>query len=193
MAMTNEEITDMIMLERRTTRKKPPTDMDINMTAMIDVLFMLMIFLLMGTRFGAAEGILESKMPLMGTEPQPAGMKIVQLRVEIDQSASGDPARAPIVKITVSKDKDEPLNPATEVYIDGDPKNANKDVRGFEDFLQIEDGELFKSLESLSGGEAANRPVTIVPRGEVQWNYALQVYNTAWRAGYRDIRWRAND
>lgn len=46
---------------RRTGRRKPPTDMEVNLTALIDVFFMLMLFFLVSSRIAAGEGALAGR------------------------------------------------------------------------------------------------------------------------------------
>ncbi|MDD4890097.1 MAG: biopolymer transporter ExbD [Phycisphaerae bacterium] len=73
--MTDDQFpkADDEVLREKKKRGKRPAEMEINMTPLIDVLFMLMLFFLLGTRFAASEGALASKMPQLGTGgPAPA-------------------------------------------------------------------------------------------------------------------------
>ena len=162
-----------IATERKRSRIKPPTSMEINMTAMIDVLFMLMLFLLLGTRFGAREGLLLSRMPQLSGEPP----KIVTptILITLDEDNQG-----PFATVKVGELEND------QIRLHVEPTQGDRD-----DTRQFNDEQLYKQLRaaSRSGGAASNITVRIEPGSNVQWNYALQVYNTAWRAGFREIRW----
>lgn len=75
-------------MQRHGSRKKPPTDMELNMTALIDVFFMLMLFFILGSRFSAAEGAMDSKLPQLGKGGGPVTPPI---RVVITEPVRDEP------------------------------------------------------------------------------------------------------
>ncbi|MDD4890096.1 MAG: biopolymer transporter ExbD [Phycisphaerae bacterium] len=70
--------------DRRRSHRKPSHPAEINMTPLIDVLFMLMLFFLLGTRFLKSEGVI----------PKPNGIggpPLAPIRIAISEPAPGQP------------------------------------------------------------------------------------------------------
>ena len=171
------ESTDMLILDRKKSRKHKPTDMEINLTSMIDVLFMLMLFFLLGTRFGAHEGILVSHLP---------------------QTSQGQKGSAPPIPPVVIKLSERVLNKVSCQVGIGDAIQYEENFEVFPadplhpEVFQINDTKLFDRLLKVRKDVAdhlADVTVKIVPEPSVQWNYCLQVLNTVSRAKFPEIRW----
>ena len=181
------ESTDLLILDRKKKRKHKATNMEINLTSMIDVLFMLMLFFLLGTRFGEHEGVLMSHLPQ--TTPGVPDKTEVPTPPIVIQLSEGPPN-------TLSYklgQGDAVLYPAP-----GSGKDAEnfdlvpvvKADKEHEAVYQIDDAKLFKHLVDMRGTvNLAKVTVKIVPGPGVQWNYCLQVLNTVVRAKYPEIRW----
>jgi len=171
------ESTDLLILDRKKKKKHKSTDMEINLTSMIDVLFMLMLFFLLGSRFGAHEGLLMSHLPQTtptGSKPltPPIPPVVIKLSERIPNKVSYQLGLGETVQFEEN----------FEVSV---PEGAQPDE------LQINDSKLYDHLVKMRRDlpNLAEVTVKIVPEASVQWNYCLQVLNTVSRAKYPEIRW----
>jgi biopolymer transport protein ExbD len=153
-----------VLEERRRRKRSGSTEISLNMTAMIDVLFMLMLFFLIGTRFAPREGALESKMP--------------------DVSKGGGP---PVAGVPINIAIDEELNAAepmgTPVILVGQaPAQTRVAMDSLYGFL--------KDLKRNRNYDETTK-VYIKPAAYVSWNHVARVYNTVLRLGFQDVNWSA--
>jgi biopolymer transport protein ExbD len=145
---------------------------------MIDVLFMLMLFFLLGSRFGAHEGLLMSHLP----QTTPNGPKSLT---------------PPIPPVVIKLSERIPNKVSYQLGLGENPPmfEENFEVSVPEgaqpDELQINDAKLYDHLVKMKRDlpNLADVTVKIVPEASVQWNYCLQVLNTVSRAKYPEIRW----
>jgi len=149
---------------RRTRR--PPSRMSLNLTAMIDVTFLLLIYFLVATEFKLGEEVYRLDLP----ERLPASQQ--REPFELD--------REPLhVKVAT-------VSPAA-CSIRLETRHARLDQpQSFE--------ELFRFLESNriggahSGGLfAADHPIIVEPAGTTTWQHVVQAFDAAARAHYTNI------
>jgi biopolymer transport protein ExbD len=138
--------------------------MSLNLVAMIDIVFLLLIFFLLQMRFHQPEGILPSRLPqTQGAAAMPSEVPISPLRVVVRQTGPG---------------------PADyDIRIDRMPPPVPRNF-----------GDLATQLKQVQAtdGYSDETPVVIMPLGRVKWDHVVNAYNAAVRAAYKNIHFAAN-
>lgn len=78
-------------MKLRTQAWNPKNRFSINMTPLIDVIFLLMIFFLMTVNFQRPEGVLENRLPEMSSQDSPDSSRdweMVRLRIETPEEGN---------------------------------------------------------------------------------------------------------
>ncbi len=137
----------------------------LNLTAMIDVVFLLLIFFMVGTNFRLGEEIYRMDLPPEGVSPEsydPFVLEEEPLRIDVNSTGSG---RSDLM-----------------IRIDGpydQPSNAEQ-LRSFLVQHQIND-------ISPAGLFLPDHPIIIRPTLTTRWEHAVDVLNAAARARYTNI------
>jgi len=147
-------------MKRKDRERTGISEMDL--TSMIDVTFLLLIFFLLGTRFKAPEGILDAHLP-KDEGPQP---RIVQ---------------QPVEKLTVRVRVEQ----ATPFYQIGEVTFPN--VRMLESHLR----RLFPLGIQMQDGTRKPQPVTIAPEQQANYKDVVAVLDACMRIGYSEISFAA--
>lgn len=134
----------------------------VNLTPMIDVSFLLLIFFLVTATFERAEGLLTSKLP---------------------QEAEGAPAVAlPLTPIVVRLERTGPDDNDFAIRMerfDGVPQTFSE-LAGFLGAIQQQPG--FDQ----------QTPVVIMAQDDVAWDHVVACWNAAVRAGYQNLVFGVN-
>ncbi len=150
-------------LPRRARRKAPsePGRMQLNLTAMIDVVFLLLVYFIITVNFASDEGVLS------GAIPQRTG-----------ESQAQDLPRRPIRLV---------LQPQGEtgcvVRISGQPQ-----VTGDFDLVAalLSESQWQPDL-GRRGMFKPDHPVVVAPDGPVRWQHVVNAFNAAARAGFANV------
>ncbi len=160
--------TDEQMIEHRGARQRRsnrPARLGLNLTAMIDVVFLLLIYFLVATKFKLGEEIYRMDLP----QRQPAQAERDPFQLD------REPLRVEVTSIGIRPDD-------YAVRIDGPyPQPATFD-------------DLFDFLTQRQINEAAigglfepDHPIIIVASGTTRWEHVLAGFNAAARARYTNI------
>jgi biopolymer transport protein ExbD len=150
----------------RKRRRGKGGGMTVNMTPMIDVTFLLLIFFIVATNFQRQEGILESKLP--EATPPSAAPPVPPLTVSLAPTLTGTGAG---VEVRVN-------NVIPEVQVGGQV------LRG----LPALDHYLRNTMQVQYDPE--NTTVVIDPNDSTPWEYVLIAYNHTQAGGYGQIQWQ---
>ena len=157
-----------VMIEHRGARQRRSsrqTRMGLNLTAMIDIVFLLLIYFLVATKFKLGEEIYRMDLP----ERQPAQAQRDPFQLD------REPLRVEVTSIGLRPDD-------YAVRLEGPyPQPATFD--DLADFLarkQINES-------SIGGLFEADHPIVIVASGSTRWEHALGGFNAAARARYTNI------
>lgn len=156
--IVNEEL--KTVEHRKKRHAPPPPKYQPNLTPLIDVLFLLLLFFLLGTKFRQEEGQIPSSLPQLGSSAQRAL----------------ESALPPQVRLSV-----DPQGAANE--------NATYTLAGSALPILTPD-DLYKKLAALRetyGPAADDTPVIINARGDVRWEYVVEAFNQAARAKFKNI------
>ncbi len=132
--------------------------MSLNLVAMIDIVFLLLIFFMLQMRFHRPEGILPNKLPRTHGVAAVDEVPISPLRVVVRQTGDGPGDY--------------------QVRIDRMPPPV---PQNFTD-LAVQ----LKGVQASEGYDDET-PVVIVPQGDVKWDHVVNAYNAAVRAAYKNI------
>ena len=145
-------------------RERGTTSIGLNLTSMIDVVFLLLVYFLVATDFTQSEEIYRLDLP-----ERTDGLSIDPF--ELDD----EPVRI-FVRGIGGFDGDYRLQ------VDGAGADEISSFDSLYDFLSA------RRLDGLGGGLfAADHPVLVVPTPQTPWSYAVGAFNAAVRAGYVNI------
>jgi len=145
----------MIHAKPAPQRKRDP--MNLNLTAFIDVVFLLLVFFIVTSGFVAGEGILPATLPGGPREPQPA----VPLTIEV--SSTGETGY-----------RLELANHPTRPSSFGDLQHM---------LIAVQDNP----AKGRRGLYAPIDPLIVAPTAKVRWQHVVNAYNAAVRAGYANV------
>jgi len=147
-------------MKRKDRERTGVSEMDL--TSMIDVTFLLLIFFLLGTRFKAPEGTLDARLPK-------------------DEGPQAEIAQQPIEKLTVRVrvEQARPLYQIGELIF--------PDARRLESHLR----QLFPIGIRIEGGEEKPQPVTIEPEDKANYKDVIAVLDACMRTGYTNVSFTA--
>ena len=147
---------------RRSTRPVKPVKMSINLTSMIDIIFLLLIYFVITAVFTPGEGIITAKLP-RGTGT-PEALQPLEQPIRVVVSAAG----------------------TTTYRLEIDGYVAPMDFR--ELFEQLSRLQYDPSRNLIDGTHKPSDPVIIEPEGEVRWQHVVNAFNAAVRARYTNIQ-----
>ena len=145
--------------DARRRRRRPPARLGLNLTAMIDVVFLLLVYFMAATEFKLGEEIYRMDLPRRGRAVDPFALPRDPLRIQVSSTAPGYVIRVP----------GAPVRPETfqELY----------------DFLdQSRRGE-----GAVGGLYEADHPIIVEPANTARWEHAMEALNAAVRARYTNI------
>ena len=136
-------------------------DMQLNLTSMIDVIFLLLIYFVITSNFVINEGVLTAKLPVGTGIEQAAPEKPPDTPMNIDLTSASETA------VTISLD--------------------NQMVAGF-NALRERLIELQADPDrGRTGFYKPDNPVIIRPAGEVRWQHVVNAFNAAKAARYSNV------
>lgn len=154
--------TETVHHESRSTKQRPLSRVsDINMTPMLDVVFLLLIFFVLTASFNVGEGILPADLP--------SG--------EAEANADDEPPPQPVEITLRSRGRGE--MPAIDLGGAG----------SLGSFLELSDrlSQLQRSEENPTAPFSAEDPIIIRSDSEIPWAHLVNAFNAAFRARYTNI------
>jgi biopolymer transport protein ExbD len=145
---------------RRKKRTRDPARMSLNFTAMIDVVFQLLIYFIVTASFTIGEGIITAKFP-QGTGAQPAE----------------EPPEKPL-KIRLASYGDA----GYRIVLEGFEAPSN-----FKALREALIGLQFDPAKGRGGAYKPDNPLVISPDGHVRWTHVVNAFNAAVAAGYSNV------
>lgn len=150
-------------VSRRRKRDIDPANMNLNLTSMIDVIFLLLIYFVITANFAVGEGVIKSKLPEgTGGAPKPEDQFKTDKKLYV-RIASGSRPTDVVIEVTGGQ------------------------VTTFRELID-ELRRLQRNDENTSGVYKVNDPVVITPSGDVRWQHVVNAFNAATAAKYTDIR-----
>ena len=146
---------------RRRVRESPA--IGLNLTSMIDVVFLLLIYFMVATDFKQAEEVYRLDLPerIEGMSVDPFQLDDEPLRIMVRSTGPGDEEY--------------------RIHIDG-PWGEVTDFEGLYEFLDS------RRLDGMGGGLfAEDHPLIVIPGADTRWSDAVGAFNAAVRAGYLNI------
>jgi biopolymer transport protein ExbD len=149
---------------RRRLRRDRPR-IALNLTAMIDVTFLLLVYFLVATRFKLGEEIYRLDLPDRSAQQQPPDP------FELDE----EPLR---IRVATTG----PLPNAYRLRVDG-PYEQPRSFDDLEEFL-----EQRRITAGVTGGLfEPDHPLLILPTATTTWQHAMQTFNAVARAQYTNV------
>jgi len=139
---------------------KTQASMQPPLTPMIDVVFQLLLFFLLGCRFIQEEGQIRANLPKI-SGPAVASMRLEPIKIQLTATGLNDDG----VMIEITGAANQTLGEVPKVW----------------DFLMN-----FKR-RAQPGVEEVEVPVIITPRGRVRWTFVVDAFNQAIRAKYKNV------
>ena len=144
-------------------RLRAPMSIGLNLTSMIDVVFLLLVYFMVATDFRKAEEIYTLDLPerAEGMSVDPFELDEEPLLVLVRTSGSaGDSYR---------------------LGLDG-PWDPVQDFQALYEFLRS------RQVDGMGGGLfGTDHPIVIIPDATVHWEYTIDAFNSAVRAGYVNV------
>ena len=144
-------------------RSRDASSIGLNLTSMIDVVFLLLVYFMVATDFKKAEEVYILDLPdrVEGMSADPFELDEEPLRIMVRSTgADGSSFR---------------------LAVDG-PWDPVRDFDGLYDFLRA------RQVDGMGGGLfAVDHPIVIVPDASLHWEFAIDAFNAAVRAGYRNV------
>ncbi len=151
----------------RRRRRRPAGDIGLNLTSMIDVVFLLLVYFMVATEFRSGEEVYKLDLPERdgAAASDPFEIDDEPLRIEVR-------SRGPV--------GDDPSLAAAGIAVPG-PYPQPMDFRELRTLLE----------ELLVGGPRGlfprDHPVVVDPVGSTRWQHALAAFNAAAAAGYENV------
>ena len=146
----------------RSRRDLPPVRMALNLTSMIDVIFLLLIYFVVTAIFTPGEGIITAKLPKGTGTADPLDLPPQPINVII--TAAG----------------------RAGYRLDIEGYAAPHDYRQLYEQLVMLQYDVARGL--TQGTHKPDDPVLIKPRGDVRWQHVVNAFNAAVRARYSNIQ-----
>ena len=148
----------------RERRREPRPIGQLNLTAMLDVTFLLLIFFILTASFAPNEGVLEADLPTGPANAEPAAVPDQPINIVLVSLGQG-PVGGQSVRIEIQT-------------------GTSMTVASFE--------ELYQQLKAMQwdGGQGAfkaDNPIIIKPGADVAWDDVISAFNAAIRAKYTAI------
>ncbi len=146
----------------RKRRGRPAPDMQLRMTSMIDVIFLLLIYFVVTASFVSDEGVLTTKLP--------EGESSETVTLDADQDT---------LWIELSAPDDDPYD--LSITVDTVEMASFQDALA--ELITLQDDP----ANNRMGYFAPDAPVRIDAVGSVRWQYLFETMNTAIAAGYTNV------
>ena len=147
----------------RTRRKRSSGVGQLNLTSMIDVVFLLLIYFVITASFTEGEGILNAKLP-RGTGEATKVEDIPKLKLTIELAPAGSHG----VRIAV--------------------KGENAAPQSFTQLTDLITQLQYDPSRGLNGRyKPDDTPVIIAPKGQVRWQHVVNAFNSGVTARYENI------
>jgi biopolymer transport protein ExbD len=130
------------------------------LTPMIDVVFQLLLFFLLGCKFIQEEGQIRANLPNISGPSRPS-LNVDPVKIQL--SAAGMHDESVLIQVTGA---------ATKTL--GEPKEVWDLLMGLRNRLQ-------------PGQDQSEVPVVITPQGRVRWRFVVDTFNQAVRANYKNV------
>jgi biopolymer transport protein ExbD len=148
-------------LERPKKRGSQPVKPELNVIPLVDVMFMMILFFVLGTRFRQNEGQIPATLP------------------KVDAAAQASE--------TTPEEVPKPVN----VRVSSDGSGAvSYQVAGIPTTI-TDPQELYDKLAGMRANLGDKGAVIIQPTTDTKWQYAVEVFNQAVRAQYKSIGFSA--
>ena len=152
----------------RTRRsRKRGARLGLNLTSMIDVVFLLLVYFMAATEFKLGEEIYRLDLPDRGRVADPFDLPRDPLRVAVTTVGETD------YVLRLSGPETECPRPAT-----------------FQELFEFLDGRR-RSDRAAGGVFEADHPIIVAPTGRTSWDHTMGVFNAAVRARYSNITFAA--
>lgn len=146
---------------RSAGREMVPTRMSLNLTSMIDVVFLLLIYFVVTASFTPGEGILTAKLPQGTGTANPLKLPPQPLNIQVSPVGMS----------------------GYRIGIEG--HGAARDFRDLHD--QLVQLQYDESRNRVLGTHRPDDPVIIKPQRRVRWQHVVNTFNAAMRARYTNI------
>jgi len=146
-----------ISVRIRQKRRSSSLAMSLNLTPMIDIVFLLLFFFLTVSRFQAAEGMLPAQLPA-----QKSATAALIPRTPIRIRFLANPNQSDMCKVTIDRFNESPLS------------------------ISILSGALTKIRNDAPGFDR-DTPVHLLAGDDIPWDHVVNAYNAAMAAGYEKI------
>lgn len=130
----------------------------LNMTPMIDIIFNLLIFFVVGTRFAEVEGVLRSELPAAPSSGAEAAIPLLPIRVRL--AAPADVPEGCLIRID----------------------NVTERPQTFADLTR-----LLVEMKGEYYAYDAETPIVIIAGDDVYWQHVVNAFNAARKAKYNNI------
>ncbi|MDX1682273.1 MAG: biopolymer transporter ExbD [Phycisphaeraceae bacterium] len=148
---------------RKKEDKVEPSNMQLNLTSMIDVIFQLLIYFVITASFAIGEGVIAARMPEQGS----------------GVAEQTEPPKKP-VKILITAAGATSYRLTLEGASGQQPAN----------FSQLMD--ILKSVHVRNGGfYEEDHPLVIQPEGQVRWQHVVNAFNATVAARFKDVSFAA--
>jgi biopolymer transport protein ExbD len=162
MALASDITTQHALVTRlRLRRSHRPTSMRLNITAMLDVMLQLLIFLLATAGLALDEGVLPTQLP--------------------PQSPAADSARD-LHPLLVTVSSDGPQGYRLTVSASGD------NPADFSQLCARLEEQQLDPQRQRAGAYPPDHPLIIKAEGKVHWQHVVSALNAAVRAGYSNVQ-----
>lgn len=143
-------------------RPRPASGMQLNLPAMIDIIFLLLIYFVITANFMLDEGVLTTQMPHgAGEVADPLAPPPTPLNIRLAASSGAG------VSINVA----DLYQPAS-----------------FTELAELLESMQYDPQRQRAGMYKADDPVIIRPAGDVRWQHALNALNAAIKARYSNVQ-----
>ena len=159
-----EAVHHLVSERQKRNKKKGKPKMQPPLTPMIDVVFQLLLFFLLGCRFIQEEGQIHANLPNLSGEPAPS-LKKDPIKIQLSPVGDNDEG----VRFEISGLHNEAVGDVSEVY----------------DRLRL----IKQKVDSQS--VESEIPVIITPRGRVRWKFVVGALNQAIAAKYKSVSFSA--
>lgn len=147
---------------RRKKKGAPAARMQLNLTAMLDVIFLLLIYFVITANFVLDEGVLTARMPRGTGEAPQDQIEPPPQRLEIE------------------------LIPVDDYRVNINVAGADR-ITTFTQLAEVLVGLQYDPERGLQGVYPPDNPVVIKPGGDVRWQHVVNAFSAAIKARYSNV------
>ena len=155
------------MRNGRRRRRRRGARLGLNLTSMIDVVFLLLVYFMAATEFKRGEEIYRLDLPERGRAADPFELPRDPLRVTVTTVGQGEYV----------------------LRLSG-PQTAGPRPATFQELFVFLNGRR-RSDRAAGGVFEADHPIIVAPTGRTSWEHAMGVFNAVVRARYTNITFTA--